>query len=148
MGIVLVGSFAIGLLASATSASASLEPAGSVLAQVSVGDGPSRFAFDFSNGLHLAVLTVVAFLVFFVVTFFYVVPNIIRVKKQEKALKGLIAQIDKIEENVCSMGGLGKRLTEIERRTLDLGKKLSEIEVKLGNQSFVEENLLVTRGRA
>jgi hypothetical protein len=53
-----------------------------------------------------------------------------------------------IEESVCSMGGLSKRLVEIERRTLEIPKMLSKMYSKLRNYSNVEENIRKTRERA
>ena len=105
-----------------------------------------RFSFDTSNREHLALIVVVSFLVVFLAILFYFVPNIIRIKKQLKAQKGLRSQIGNIEESVCSMGGLGDRLIEIERRTMELGKMLSGIESELRDRTSHRKQLHGIRG--
>ena len=144
----LISSFVVGFAATVVTALASLDSAGSATdpqPQPPLTAGPLTLSLDFTNGQHLAVLTVVAFFTFFLVTLCYIVPNIIRLKRQEKALKGLRTQVDNIEESVCSMGGLSKRLTEIERRTLEISKMLSKIESKLNGSTFSKAQRLSQR---
>ena len=114
----------------------------------SVSSNPLGLLMDILDGKHLALITVVILLVFFMVLIFYICPTIARIKNQEKVLEELISKINNIEESVCSMGGLSKRLVEIERRTLEIPRMLSKMYSKLRNHSNVEENIRKTRERA
>ena len=142
---------AMGLAASAQPIPVSNEPAGDESVNLpqtdSTSSNPLGFLMDISDGKHLALITVVILLVFFMVLIFYICPTIARIKNQEKVLEELISKINNIEESVCSMGGLSKRLVEIERRTLEIPKMLSKMYSKLRNHSDVEKNIRSTRDR-